>query len=48
LEPTIEQFEVEELQGVSGLRAIRVKVINDTKEQTPKNFSYQDLLDELN
>ena len=48
LEPTIEQFEVEELQGVSGLRAIRVKVINDIKEQTPKNFSYQDLLDELN
>ena len=48
LEPTIEQFEVEELQGVSGLRAIRVKVINDIKEQTQKNFSYQDLLDELN
>ncbi|MBA4318473.1 MAG: GAF domain-containing protein, partial [Flavobacterium sp.] len=47
LEPTIEQFEVEELQGVSGLRAIRVKVIND-KEQPPKNYSYQDLLDELN
>lgn len=47
LEPTIEQFEVEELQGVSGLRAIRVKVIND-KTQVPKNFSYQDLLDELN
>jgi hypothetical protein len=48
LEPAIEQFEVEELQGVSGLRAIRVKVINDNKEQTPKNYSYQDLLDELN
>ena len=29
LEPTIEQFEVQELQGVSGLRAIRVKVAND-------------------
>lgn len=26
LEPTVEQFEVEELQGVSGLRGIRVKV----------------------
>lgn len=48
LGPTIEQFEVEELQGVSGLRAIRVKVINDNKEQNPKNYSYQDLLDELN
>ena len=48
LEPTIEQFEVEELQGVSGLRAIRVKVINDNKQQVTDNYSYQDLLDELN
>lgn len=48
LAPTIEQFEVEELQGVSGLRAIRVKIINDNKEQNQKNYSYQDLLDELN
>ena len=47
LEPTIEQFEVEELQGVSGLKAIRVKVINETIVQAAKNFSYQDLLDEL-
>ena len=48
LEPTIEQFEVEELQGVSGLRAIRVKVFNENKTQTADNYSYQDLLDELN
>lgn len=48
LEPTIEQFEVEELQGVSGLRAIRVKIINNALEETPENYSYQDLLDELN
>ena len=48
LAPTIEQFEVEELQGVSGLRAIRVKIINDNIEQNQKNYSYQDLLDELN
>ncbi|MFV5697560.1 GAF domain-containing protein [Flavobacterium sp. ZT3R17] len=48
LEPTIEQFEVEELQGVSGLRAIRVKVINYNKEQITEKYSYQDLLDELN
>ena len=47
LEPTIEQFEVEELQGVSGLRAIRVKVVNDNQEITSR-YSYQDLLDELN
>jgi putative methionine-R-sulfoxide reductase with GAF domain len=48
LEPTIEQFEVEELQGVSGLRAIRVKVINKNTAPDSKNYSYQDLLDELN
>ena len=48
LEPTIEQFEVEELQGVSGLKAIRVKVVNDTLNSETKNYSYQDLLDELN
>lgn len=47
LEPTIEQFEVEELQGVSGLKAIRVKVKNDDRVNL-KNYSYQDLLDELN
>lgn len=48
LEPTVEQFEVEELQGVSGLKAIRVKISNEHREQIPHNFSYQDLLDELN
>ncbi|WP_456313238.1 GAF domain-containing protein [Pseudomonas shirazensis] len=48
LEPAIEQFEVEDLQGVSGLRAIRVKVINNTANPTTKKITYQDLLDELN
>ncbi|MDQ6470950.1 GAF domain-containing protein [Flavobacterium sp. LHD-80] len=48
LEPAIEQFEVEDLQGVSGLRAIRVKVINNTVSPTAKKITYQDLLDELN
>ena len=47
LEPAIEQFDVEDLQGVSGLRAIRVKVINNTAA-TAKKITYQDLLDELN
>jgi hypothetical protein len=47
LEPAIEQFEVEDLQGVSGLRAIRVKVINNTASSA-KKITYQDLLDELN
>ncbi|MBW1654765.1 GAF domain-containing protein [Flavobacterium quisquiliarum] len=48
LEPAIEQFEVEDLQGVSGLRAIRVKVINNTSNSAVKKITYQDLLDELN
>lgn len=48
LEPTVEQFEVEELQGVSGLRAIRVKIINDNKLVETNNYKYQDLQDELN
>ena len=48
LEPSIEQFEVEDLQGVSGLRAIRVKVINNNTNQVKQKITYQDLLDELN
>ena len=47
LEPTIEQFEVEDLQGVSGLRAIRVKVCNNISSPLEKFYSYQDLLDEI-
>lgn len=48
LEPSIEQFEVEDLQGVSGLRAIRVKVINNDSNSEIKKITYQDLLDEIN
>ncbi|WP_125719836.1 GAF domain-containing protein [Flavobacterium ustbae] len=48
LEPSIEQFEVEDLQGVSGLRAIRVKVINNATASEIKKITYQDLLDEIN
>ncbi len=45
LEPTLEKFEVEDLQGVSGLKAFRVKVLNT--ENSAKKYSYQELLDEL-
>lgn len=45
LEPTIEKFDVEDLQGVSGLKAFRVKVLNT--ENSERNYSYQELLDEL-
>jgi hypothetical protein len=49
LEPTIEQFDVEELQGVSGLKAIRIKVSNIVDSNCHhKSYTYQELLDELN
>jgi hypothetical protein len=49
LEPTIEQFDVEELQGVSGLKALRVKVSNTVDQNSPdQRYTYQELLDELN
>ncbi|REG96098.1 GAF domain-containing protein [Flavobacterium aquicola] len=48
LEPAIEQFEVEELQGVSGLRAIRVKVINTNLTDEVHTNTYQDLINEQN
>ncbi len=46
LEPTIEQFDIEELQGVSGLKALRIKVLN-TKSSNDI-YTYQELLSELN
>ncbi|KDN56355.1 GAF domain-containing protein [Flavobacterium seoulense] len=46
LEPTIEQFEVEELQGVYGLKAIRIKVIN-TEGNIDTKYTYQELLASL-
>jgi hypothetical protein len=48
LEPNIEQFEVEDLQGVSGLRAFRVKVVNNNTENFTQSNTYQDLLNEQN
>lgn len=46
LEPTIEQFDVQELQGVSGLKALRIKVCNS--DMPDDKYSYQELLEELN
>ena len=43
---TIEQFEIEDLQGVSGLKGIRVNVVfRELPGQ--KVYSYQELLDEI-
>ena len=46
LEPAIEQFEVEELQGVYGLKAIRIKVMN-TDKNLDTTYTYKELLSAL-
>lgn len=43
VEQDIEQFEIEEVQGVSGLKAIRIKV-NHEIEFSNQTLTYQDLL----
>jgi len=43
----IESFEVEDLQGVTGLKALRIEVIYDTKAKQQQMYSYDDLLKEL-
>ncbi|WP_330443502.1 GAF domain-containing protein [Flavobacterium sp. C4GT6] len=43
---TIENFEVEDLQGVTGLRALRVEIIYDETDASG-TYSYQDLLKEM-
>lgn len=43
--PKVEMFEVEDLEGVSGLKAIRIEVVYTS--ESPKMFSYQELLDEI-
>jgi len=45
LGPEIESFEIEELQGVAGLKALRVAVLHS--EANAKVYSYQELLDEI-
>ncbi len=45
LESTIERFDIEELQGVSGLKALRIKVVNT--ESSNDKYTYQELLSEL-
>ncbi len=43
--PDVESFEIEELQGVSGLKALRIAVIQSGTDA--KLYSYQELLDEI-
>jgi hypothetical protein len=48
LEDLIEAFEVEDLQGVSGLKALRVGVSYDTSRFLSKDFSYENIYKQLN
>ncbi|NCD71503.1 GAF domain-containing protein [Mucilaginibacter agri] len=44
----IEQFEIEDLQAVSGLKALRVKVLNNLPTAGHYAYSYNDLYHQLN
>lgn len=46
LGPNIESFEIEDLQGVSGLKGLRVSVLF-SKPEDAKVYTYQELLDEI-
>ncbi len=46
LEPTLEKFEIEETQGVSGLKALRIKIKNDVQQPIQK-IDYEQLWDEF-
>jgi hypothetical protein len=49
IESKIEQFEVAELQGISGLKALRIKVSNTVDQNSShKRYTYEELLDEVN
>lgn len=47
LAPKIEEFEVEDLQGVSGLKAIRVAVLHNQNETVEEIFNYEELYKQL-
>ena len=47
LSSVIETFEVEDLQGVTGLRALRVGVLYNNEEHPGETYSYDDLIKEM-
>ncbi len=47
IDKTIEQFDVEDLQGVTGLKALRISLIYSLKKTPETTYSYDDLLKEL-
>jgi hypothetical protein len=48
LADTIDHFDVEDLQGVAGLKAMRVGVLYDSSNYIPLNFSYDTIYKGLN
>ncbi|MDP9077450.1 MAG: GAF domain-containing protein [Bacteroidota bacterium] len=48
LAPKIEEFEVEDLQGVSGLKALRVAVLHNQDKPVEKIFNYSEFYKQLN
>lgn len=47
LSSVIETFEVEDLQGVTGLRAIRVGILYNNDEHPGETYTYDDLIKEI-
>ncbi|AXG72897.1 GAF domain-containing protein [Flavobacterium arcticum] len=47
VDTAIEQFEVEDLQGVTGLKALRISLIYSLEKTSETTYSYDDLLKEL-
>ncbi len=43
----IEIVELEALQGVSGLKAIRAEILYREKENQEKTYTYEDLMEEI-
>lgn len=43
----VETFEVEDLQGVTGLKALRVEILYNKNEDSKENLTYENLLKEL-
>lgn len=47
LEKNVEVLDVEDLQGVSGLKAIRVGILYHTGDNTDESITYEDLIESL-
>ncbi|QYJ68475.1 GAF domain-containing protein [Flavobacterium litorale] len=47
VDSVVEQFDVEDLQGVTGLKALRIAIVYNTESMPEKTYSYDDLLREL-